>query len=99
MEDFAHELAAVVEASASRSGSTTTSSPGTGSFGLARIASALKTYACSVAYLETLKAGAARIDLEGNPVGAVTTADEEHAKRKIAKAGGQLAAARFIAAK
>jgi sRNA-binding protein len=36
--------------------------------------------------LETLKAGSARIDLEGNPVGAVTDADEEDAKRKIAKA-------------
>src|SRR5262252_7139948 len=63
------------------------------------IASALRTYTRSVGYLKTLKAGAARIDLEGNPVGAVTTADEEHAKRKLAKAGGQLAAARFIAAK
>jgi sRNA-binding protein len=36
--------------------------------------------------LETLKAGAARIDLDGNPVGTVMAADEEDAKRKIAKA-------------
>lgn len=50
------------------------------------IASALKTYTRSVGYLETLKAGAVRIDLEGNPVGTVTDADEENAKRKIAKA-------------
>jgi len=50
------------------------------------IASALKTYTRSVGYLETLKVGAPRIDLEGNPVGTVTAADEEDAKRKIAKA-------------
>jgi sRNA-binding protein len=30
--------------------------------------------------LETLKVGAARIDLEGNPVGTVHRADEEDAK-------------------
>jgi sRNA-binding protein len=41
--------------------------------------------------LETLKAGAARIDLEGNPVGTVTDADEEDAKRKIAKAARRAA--------
>jgi ProP effector len=46
------------------------------------LASTLKTYARSLGYLETLKAGAVRIDLEGNPVGAVTTADEEDAKTK-----------------
>ena len=50
------------------------------------IASALRTYTRSVGYLETLKVGAPRIDLEGNPVGTVTAADEEDAKRKIAKA-------------
>ena len=33
------------------------------------IASALRTYTRSVGYLKTLKAGAVRIDLEGNPVG------------------------------
>jgi ProP effector len=49
------------------------------------IASALKTYTRSLGYLETLKAGAARIDLEGNPVGTVTDTDEEDGKRKIAK--------------
>ena len=56
------------------------------------IASALKTYTRSLGYLETLKAGAARIDLEGNPVGTVTAADEEDAKRKIAKAAKRAAA-------
>jgi ProP effector len=50
------------------------------------IASALKTYTRSQGYLETLKAGTARIDLEGNQVGTVTASDEEDAKRKIAKA-------------
>ena len=56
------------------------------------IASALKTYTRSLGYLETLTAGAARIDLEGNPVGSVTAADEEDAKRKIAKAAKRAAA-------
>ena len=56
------------------------------------LTSALKTYTRSLGYLETLKAGAARIDLEGDPVGTVTTADEEDAKRKIAKAARRAAA-------
>ena len=56
------------------------------------IARALKTYTRSLGYLETLTAGAARIDLEGNPVGSVTAADEEDAKRKIAKAAKRAAA-------
>ena len=56
------------------------------------IASALRTYTRSVGYLETLKAGAARIDLEGNPVGTVTAADEADARRKIAKAARRAAA-------
>ena len=56
------------------------------------IASALRTYTRSVGYLEMLKAGATRIDLEGNPVGTVTTADEADAKRKIAKAARRAAA-------
>jgi ProP effector len=56
------------------------------------IASALKTYTRSLGYLETLKAGSARIDLEGSPVGTVTDADEGDAKRKIAKAARRAAA-------
>jgi sRNA-binding protein len=56
------------------------------------IASALKTYTRSLGYLEMLKAGTARIDLEGNPVGTVTAADEEDAQRKIAKAARHAAA-------
>jgi ProP effector len=53
--------------------------------GASLIASALKTYTRSLGYLEMLKAGEARIDLEGNPVGTVTAVDEEDAKRKLAK--------------
>jgi ProP effector len=56
------------------------------------LASALKSYTRSLRYLEALKAGAARIDLEGNPVGTVTAADEEDAKRKIAKVARRAAA-------
>src|SRR5215472_2475401 len=56
------------------------------------IARALETYTRSLGYLETLTAGAARIDLEGNPVGTVTAADQEDAKRKIAKAAKRAAA-------
>ena len=56
------------------------------------IASALKMYTRSPGYLETLEAGAARIDLEGNQVGTVTASDEEDAKRKIAKAARRAAA-------
>ena len=56
------------------------------------IASALRTYTRSVGYLKTLKAGAVRIDLEGNPVGTVTAADEADAERKIAKATRRAAA-------
>jgi ProP effector len=57
-----------------------------------RIASALTTYTRSVGYLKTLKAAAVRIDLEGNPVGTVTAADEADAERKIAKAARRAAA-------
>ena len=54
-------------------------------------ANALKAYTRSLCYLETIKAGAARIDLEGNPAGTVTAANEEDAKRKIAKAATRAA--------
>src|ERR1700751_5536572 len=56
------------------------------------IASALKTYTRSLGYLETLTAGSARLDLEDNRVGTATDADEEDAKRKIAKATRRAAA-------
>lgn len=44
------------------------------------IASALKSYTRSPAYLETLKAGSPRIDLEGNPVGTIHLQAAEHAQ-------------------
>jgi ProP effector len=56
------------------------------------IASALKSYTRSLGYLEAVKAGAGRIDPEGNPVGTVTVADEEDAKRKSAKLARRAAA-------
>jgi ProP effector len=56
------------------------------------IGSALKAYTRSVGYLETLKAGTPRIDLEGNVAGEVTATDEADAKRKIGKEAGRAAA-------
>jgi ProP effector len=50
------------------------------------MASTLKTYTRSVGYLETLKAGAPRIDLDGNPAGEVTLRYQEHAERLIVTA-------------
>jgi len=45
----------------------------------------LKTYTQSPEYSSTLTVGTPRIDLSGNAAGEVTAADEEDAKRKIAK--------------
>jgi len=50
------------------------------------IVSALQNYTRCVPYWSTLKAGAARIDLDGNVAGQVTLEDEQAAKVKIAKA-------------
>jgi ProP effector len=50
------------------------------------IASALQIYTRCVPYWSSLKAGAARIDLDGNVAGQVTLEDEQAAKAKIAKA-------------
>jgi len=50
------------------------------------IVSALQNYTRCVPYWSTLKAGAARIDLDGNVVGQVTLENEQAAKVKIAKA-------------
>ena len=65
--------------------------PGTGTLSrlgrcLQRISSALQNYTRCVPYWSTLKAGAARIDLDGNVVGQVTLKNEQAAKVKIAKA-------------
>jgi sRNA-binding protein len=57
-----------------------------------RIKRLLKTYTQSPEYCSTLAAGAPRIDLAGNVAGEVTAADEEDAKRKIAKEARQAAA-------
>ena len=50
------------------------------------IVSALQNYTRCVPYWSTLKAGAARIDLDGNVAGQVTLEDEQAANVKIAKA-------------
>src|SRR5262252_8825060 len=52
----------------------------------------LKEYTQSPEYWSTLTAGAPRIDLAGNVAGEVTAADEEDAKRKIAKEARRAAA-------
>jgi len=57
-----------------------------------RIKRLLKTYTQNPEYWSTLTAGTPRIDLEGNLVGEVTAADEEDAKRKIAKEARRAAA-------
>jgi len=49
----------------------------------------LKTYTQSPEYWSTLTFGTPRIDLAGNAAGEVTAADEEDAKRKIAKEPGE----------
>jgi ProP effector len=57
-----------------------------------RIKRLLKKHTQCSEYWSTLTAGTPRIDLEGNPVGTVTAADEEDAKRKIAKEARHTAA-------
>jgi ProP effector len=52
----------------------------------------LKEYTQSPEYWSTLTAGTPRIDLMGNVAGEVTAADEEDAKRKIAKEARRVAA-------
>jgi len=46
----------------------------------------LRSYCRGVGYLSAMKAGAARIDLDGNPAGVVTAEDAEYAARKRAEA-------------
>ena len=45
----------------------------------------LCVYASRVMYLQSLVAGAIRIDLDGNPAGEVSAADAEHAAATLAK--------------
>jgi sRNA-binding protein len=51
--------------------------------------SALAWYANGIGYLQNIRAGAARIGLDGAPVGVVAEADEAHAREKIAAAGAR----------
>jgi ProP effector len=44
----------------------------------------LNTYTRRVMYLEAMVAGAARVDLDGNPAGEVTAGEAEHAVAKLA---------------
>src|SRR6476659_11450084 len=46
---------------------------------------ALSAYARRVMYLRGLVAGAARVDLDGNPAGEVTAKDAEYAAAKLAR--------------
>ena len=49
---------------------------------------ALTVYTRRVMYLRSLVAGAARVDLEGNPAGEVTVQDAEHAAARLVKISG-----------
>ena len=49
------------------------------------LSAALSAYARRVMYLRALVAGAARIDLDGNPAGEVTAGDAEFAATKLAE--------------
>ena len=49
------------------------------------LAAALSAYAQRVMYLKGLVAGAARVDLDGNPAGEVTARDAEYAAAKLAE--------------
>ena len=49
------------------------------------LSAALSAYARRVMYLRTLVAGAARVDLDGNPAGEVTAGDAEFAATKLAE--------------
>ena len=46
---------------------------------------ALSVYTRRVMYLQSLAAGAARVDLDGNPAGEVTARDAEYAAAKLAE--------------
>jgi ProP effector len=49
------------------------------------LSAALSAYARRVMYLRALVAGAARVDLDGNPAGEVTAGDAEFAATKLAE--------------
>ena len=60
---------------------------------------ALSIYARRVMYLQSLVAGAARIDLDGNPAGEVTARDAEYAAAKLAGILASREARRAVKAK
>ena len=49
------------------------------------LAAALGAYAKRLMYLQSLAAGAARVDLDGNPAGEVTARDAKYAAAKLAE--------------
>jgi len=49
------------------------------------LSAALSVYTRRVMYLQSLAAGAARVDLDGNPAGEVTARDAEYAAAKLAR--------------
>jgi ProP effector len=56
-----------------------------------KLGSALACYVANGSYRRKLLAGASRIDLDGNPCGTVTAAQEADARAKIAAANGRAA--------
>ena len=49
------------------------------------LSAALSAYTQRIMYRKAMVAGAARIDLDGNPAGEVSAADAEHAAAKLAE--------------
>jgi sRNA-binding protein len=49
------------------------------------LSAALSVYTRRVMYLQSLAAGAARVDLDGNPAGEVTARDAEYAAAKLGR--------------
>jgi sRNA-binding protein len=60
---------------------------------------ALTVYTRRIMYLRSLVAGAARVDLDGNPAGEVTARDAEYATAKLAKILASREEAAAVAAK
>jgi ProP effector len=64
-----------------------------------RIAAALRTYCNSVRYLKASVEGAVRVDLAGEPAGAVTATEALHARTALAaitKDSGKIASSRSV---
>jgi ProP effector len=61
------------------------------------LAAALTVYTRRIMYLRSLVAGAARVDLDGNRCGEVTTRDAEYAAAKLAKILASREAAAVVA--